>query len=270
VAAFHCLTFLTDYGLEDAFVGVCHGVALQIAPDARVIDISHLIPPGDIRRGAAVLAQSVPYLPTAVHVAVVDPGVGTQRRAIAVEAGDSVFVGPDNGLLTWAITAAGGARRAVALSNRDLWRDTVTATFHGRDIFMPVAAWLATGVPLDRAGDPIDVTDLVPLPAPAFQVTGRAARAEVIMVDRFGNVQLSLPGDEADRAGLVRGATVTLAWDGAEITVPVGATFGDVRPGELVCYRDSSGLVAIAVAGGNAAERLGLRPGSALTLTVGS
>jgi S-adenosyl-L-methionine hydrolase (adenosine-forming) len=270
VAAFHCLTFLTDYGLEDAFVGVCHGVALQIAPDARVIDISHLIPPGDIQRGAAVLAQAVPYLPTAVHVAVVDPGVGTQRRAIAVEAGGSVFVGPDNGLLTWAITAVGGARRAVVLSNRGLWRDTVTATFHGRDIFMPVAAWLATGVPLDRAGDPLAVTDLVPLPAPAFQVTGRAARAEVITVDRFGNVQLSLPGDEADRAGLVPGATVSLAWDGGEITVPVGTTFGDVRPGELVCYRDSSGYVAIAVAGDNAAARLGLRPGSALTLTVSS
>ena len=151
MAAFHCLTFLTDYGLDDAFVAVCHGVAAQIAPDARVIDISHLVPPGDIRRGAAVLAQAVPYLPAAVHVAVIDPGVGTQRRAIAVEAGGSVFVGTDNGLLTWAIAAAGGARRAVELSNRGLWRDPVSATFHGRDIFMPAAAWLATGVPLDRA-----------------------------------------------------------------------------------------------------------------------
>jgi S-adenosyl-L-methionine hydrolase (adenosine-forming) len=269
VAAFQCLTFLTDYGLEDAFVAVCHGVASQIAPDLRIIDISHLIPAGDIRRGAAVLAQAVPYLPAAVHVAVVDPGVGTQRRAIAVEAGQSVFVGPDNGLMTWAIAAAGGATRAVELSNRALWRDTVTATFHGRDIFMPAAAWLATGIPLDRAGDPLVVTDLVRLPGPAFQVTGSAARAEVVTVDRFGNAQLSLPGDDAAPAGLVPGVTITLAWDGGEISVPFATTFGDVNPGELVCYRDSSDLIAIAVAGGNAAARLGLRQGMAVTLTVG-
>jgi S-adenosyl-L-methionine hydrolase (adenosine-forming) len=268
VAALHCLTFLTDYGLEDAFVGICHGVAAQIVPDVRIIDISHLIPPGDIRRGAAVLAQAVPYLPAAVHVAVVDPGVGTRRRAIAVEAGRSVFVGPDNGLMTWAIAAAGGARRAVELSNRELWGDTVTATFHGRDIFMPAAAWLATGIPLDRAGDPIATADLVPLPAPAFAVAGRAARAEVVTVDRFGNAQLSLPGDDAAPAGFVPGTSVALAWDGKEITIPFARTFGDVEPGELLCYRDSSGLVAIAVAGGNAAARLGLRPGSAVTLTV--
>jgi len=268
VAAFHCLTFLTDYGLEDAFVAVCHGVAFQIAPDIRIIDVTHLIPPGDIWRGAAVLAQAVPYLPAAVHVAVVDPGVGTQRRAVAVEAGDSVFVGPDNGLLTWAIAAAGGARRAVTLTNPALWRDTVTATFHGRDIFVPVAAWLATGVPLDRAGEPLAVPDLVPLPRPAFQLTGGVARAEVVIVDRFGNAQLSLPGEEAALAGLVPGTTVTLGWDGGETTLPFATTFGDVAPGELVCYRDSSGLVAIAVAGGNAAERLGLRRGSVLTLTI--
>lgn len=268
MAAFHCLTFLTDYGLEDAFVAVCHGAAIQIAPDIRIIDITHLIPPGDIRRGAAVLAQAVPGLPAAVHVAVVDPGVGTQRRAIAVEAGGSVFVGPDNGLLTWAIAAAGGARRAVELSNHALWRDTVTATFHGRDIFMPAAAWLASGVPLDRAGDPLATSDLVPLPAPSFEVTGSAARAEVVTVDRFGNAQLSLPGDDAALAGLVPGTTVTLSWDGGEIAVPFATTFGDVGAGELVCYRDSSGLVAIAVSGGNAAARLGLRQGSDLTLTA--
>jgi S-adenosyl-L-methionine hydrolase (adenosine-forming) len=268
VAAFQCLTFLTDYGLEDAFVAVCHGVASQIAPGIRIIDISHLIPPGDIRRGAAVLAQAVPYLPVAVHVAVVDPGVGTQRRAIAVQAGGSVFVGPDNGLMTWALAAAGGATQAVELSNRALWRDTVTATFHGRDIFMPAAAWLATGIPLDRAGDPLAVADLVALPTPVFEVTGGGARAEVVTVDRFGNAQLSLPAGDAARAGLVPGATVALAWDGGDITVPFATTFGDVNPGELVCYRDSSDLVAIAVAGGNAAARLSLRQGSAVTLTA--
>ena len=270
MAALHCLTFMTDYGLEDPFVAVCHGVAVQIAPGIRIIDITHLIPPGDIRRGAAVLAEAVPYLPAAVHVSVVDPGVGTQRRAIAVEAGGALFVGPDNGLLTWGITAAGGASRAVELNNPALWRDQVTATFHGRDIFMPAAAWLAAGVPLERAGDPIDVADLVPLPVPACEVADGAAHAEVVTVDRFGNAQLSLPGDDAARAGLVPGATVTLGWDGGAVTVPFATTFGDVSPGELLCYRDSSGRVAIAIAGGDAAARLGLRQGSAVVLTLAS
>ena len=154
MAPFHCLTFLTDYGLEDAFVAACHGVVLQIAPKTRIIDITHLVPPGDIRRGAAVLAQTVGYLPPAVHVAVVDPGVGTARRGVAIAAGDSVFVGPDNGLLSWAVAEAGGATEAVSLTNRALWLDTATATFHGRDIFMPVAAHLAAGVPLAEAGEP--------------------------------------------------------------------------------------------------------------------
>src|SRR5580658_6836801 len=158
--------FLTDSGLEDGFVAACHGVAARIAPHASIIDVTHLIPPGDVRRGAAVLAQTVPYLPPAVHVAVVDPGVGTARRGVAVAAGDSVFVGPDNGLLSWAVTASGGAARAFALTNRELWLANVAATFHGRDIFMPVAAHLAGDVELAATGAEIDVADLVVLPAP--------------------------------------------------------------------------------------------------------
>jgi S-adenosylmethionine hydrolase len=286
VAQFHCLTFLTDYGLEDAFVAVCHGVALQIAPDTRIIDITHLIPPGDIKRGAVVLAQAVPYFPPSVHVAVVDPGVGTARRAVAVEAGGSLFVGPDNGLLTAAVAAAGGATRAVALTNRAL-----SATFHGRDIFMPAAARLATGTPLDHAGDLIDVTSLVTLPRPECRVTDGAAHVEVVTVDRFGNAQLSLTGAAAAEAGFVPGTTITLAWDSylpgddprtpegkpdekartsglRQITVPFGTTFGDVDPGGLVCYHDSSGFIAVAVAGGDAARRLGLRAGTRMTLSV--
>src|SRR3984957_19672773 len=187
VAPFHCLTFLTDYGLEDAFVAVCHGVASQIAPDLRIIDITHLIPPGDMRRGAVVLAQAVPYLPPAVHVAVVDPGVGTARRAVAVQAGGSVFVGPDNGLLFVAVAAAGGAARAVSLTNRALWRETTAATFHGRDIFMPVAARLAAGTPLDAAGDPVDTASLVTLPRADCRLTRDAAHPEGGTLDRVGN-----------------------------------------------------------------------------------
>ncbi|HVT69438.1 MAG TPA: SAM-dependent chlorinase/fluorinase, partial [Trebonia sp.] len=187
-----------------------------------------------------------------------------------VAAGDSLFVGPDNGLLSVAVAAAGGAARAVSLTNTALWLDTTAVTFHGRDIFMPVAARLAGGLPLDEAGDPVDVAGLVALPQPEYQVAGNEARAEVVTVDRFGNAQLSLPGTEAPRAGLVPGATVTLAWDGTELTVPFVTTFGDVRPGEPLCYRDSGDWVAVAVAGGDAARRLGLRPGTRMTLTAGN
>ncbi len=268
VTQFHCLTFLTDYGLEDAFVAVCHAVASQIAPGLHITDITHLIPLGDVRRGAAVLAQAVPYFPAAVHVAVVDPGVGTARRGVAVEAGGSLFVGPDNGLLSVGVAAAGGAVRAVSLTNRALWRETTTATFHGRDIFMPVAARLAAGLPLTEAGDQVEVAGLVTLPPPECRITTSGARVEVVTVDGFGNVQLSLPGADAPRAGLTPGRTVTLAWDGGEVSAPFVTAFGDVAPGEPLCYRDSGDWVAIAVAGGDAARRFGLRPGTRMTLIV--
>ena len=268
MAQFHCLTFLTDYGLEDAFVAVCHAVASQVAPDVQITDITHLIPLGDIRRGAMVLAQAVPYFPPAVHVAVVDPGVGTARRGVAVEAGGSLFVGPDNGLLSVAVAAAGGAVRAVSLTNRALWRDTSAVTFHGRDVFMPVAARLAAGLPLEQAGEPAEVNSLVTLPRPECQITSGGALVEVVTVDGFGNVQLSLPGADAPRAGLTPGKTVTLTWAGREITVPFVTTFGEVAPGEPLCYRDSGDWVALAVANGNAARRYDLRPGTRMTLIV--
>ena len=268
VAQFRCLTFLTDYGLEDAFVAVCHAVAAQVAPDLRITDITHLIPLGDVRRGAMVLAQAAPYFPPAVHVAVVDPGVGTARRGVAVAAGGSLFVGPDNGLLSVAVARAGGGERAVSLTNRALWRDTTAATFHGRDIFMPVAARLAAGLPLNEAGDQVEVTSLVTLPRPKCLITTGGAQVEVVTVDGFGNAQLSLPGADAPRAGLIPGATVLLAWGGKAITVPFRTAFGEVAPGEPLCYRDSGDWVAIAVAGGDAARLLGLRTGTKITLTV--
>jgi S-adenosyl-L-methionine hydrolase (adenosine-forming) len=270
VASFNCLTFLTDYGLEDGFVAACHGVSSQIAPNARIIDITHLVPPGDIRRGAAVLAQTLPYLPPAVHVAVVDPGVGTSRRAIAVAAGASVFVGPDNGLLSWAVEAAGGAVAAVSLTNTALWLGAATPTFHGRDIFMPVAAHLAAGTALAEAGDEVDRASLVALPPPVSRVRDGAADAEVVTVDRFGNVQLSLTAQDAARLGVVPGAAVVLEFGGQRLTMPFAATFGDVAPGELVGYTDSAGLVSVAVNGGDAARRLALRPGTRVTLSVTS
>jgi S-adenosylmethionine hydrolase len=270
MAAFHCLTFLTDYGLEDGFVGACHGVAYQIAPNTRIIDITHLVPPGDIRRGAVVLAQTVRYLPMAVHVAVVDPGVGTARRGIAVatESG-AVFVGPDNGVLSWAIEAAGGATEAVSLTNRSLWLTAdVPATFHGRDIFTPVAAHLVLGTSLGSAGDFVPLDSLVTLPAPVSRVEDGVASGEVVTVDRFGNIQLSVTARDAKRAAVAPGVTVLVSGERGELTIPFRRAFGDVPVGELFAYADSAGYVSIAINGDSAETRLGLEPGMPITLRL--
>jgi S-adenosyl-L-methionine hydrolase (adenosine-forming) len=268
VTRFRYLSFLTDYGLEDGFVAACHGVSARIAPHADIIDVTHLVPPGDVRRGAAVLAQTVPYLPPAVHVAVVDPGVGTARRGVAIAAGDSVFIGPDNGLLSWAVTAAGGAARAFSLTNRELWLSQVTPTFHGRDIFMPVAAHLAAGADLTAAGAQIDVGNLVTLPAPERLVHDFTAAGEVLTVDRFGNVQLTITAADAAEIGVRSGGSVLVHCGHRQLTLPYRDTFGAVATDELVVYTDSAGLVSIAVNGGNAAQRLGLPPGARVSITV--
>ena len=265
---FRYLSFLTDYGLEDGFVAACHGVSARIAPHAHVIDVTHLVPPGDVRRGAAVLAQTVPYLPPAVHVAVVDPGVGTARRGVAVAAGDSVFIGPDNGLLSWAVTAAGGAARAFSLTNRNLWLSQVTPTFHGRDIFMPVAAHLATDAELAAAGEEIDVGDLVTLPPPERLVRDWVAAGEVLTVDRFGNVQLTITGADVAEIGVKPGGTVLVRCGHRQLSLPYRDTFGAVATGDLVTYTDSAGLISIAVNGGNAAQRLGLPPGARISIAA--
>ncbi len=265
---FDYLSFLTDYGLEDGFVAACHGVGARIAPHADIIDVTHLVPRGDVRRGAAVLAQTVPYLPPTVHVAVVDPGVGTARRGVAVAAGDSVLVGPDNGLLSWALTALGGAERAFSLTNRLLWLDRVTPTFHGRDIFMPVAAHLAADTELASSGEEIDISDLVTLPVPKRLVRDSTAEGEVLTVDRFGNVQLTITAMDAAEIGVSPGGSVLVHCGRRRLTVPYRDMFGAVPPGELVAYTDSAGLVSIAVNGGDAAERLGLPPGARVTIAA--
>ncbi len=267
---FRYLTFLTDYGLEDGFVAACHGVAARIAPHASIIDVTHLVPPGDVRRGAAVLAQTVPYLPPAVHVAVVDPGVGTARRGVAVAAGDSVFVGPDNGLLSWAVAASGGATRAFSLTNRELWLADVAATFHGRDIFTPVAAHLAGDAELAAAGAEIDVADLVTLPVPERLIRDSVAEGEVLTVDRFGNVQLTITAADAAEIGLKSGGTAFIRCGRHQLIIPYRDMFGAVAPGELVAYADSAGLVSIAVNGGDAAQRLGLPPGARVSIAASS
>jgi len=268
VTKFDCLSLLTDYGLDDGFVAACHGVAARIAPGVRIVDITHLVPPGDVRRGAAVLAQTIPYLPPAVHVAVVDPGVGSTRRGIAVEAGDAVFIGPDNGLLSWAVAAVGGTRRAFQLTNGELWLHPVSQTFHGRDIFVPVAAYLAAGGGLGAVGTELAPEDLVTLPAPTSRVHDREAEGEVMSVDRFGNVQLSIAASDADRIGIGFGSQLVVWCGRRQLTVPYLETFAAVAPGELVAFTDSAGLISLAVNAGDAAQQLGLPPGAHVRLAA--
>lgn len=262
----HCVTLLTDYGLEDGFVAACHGVIARLCPHARIIDITHLVPPGDVRRGAAIMAQTIPYLPAGVHVAVVDPGVGTPRRAVALEAGDRVFVGPDNGVLSW--TAAGPDLRAYELTDEELWLSPVSATFHGRDVFAPVAAHIARGRDVASVGREIEPAGLVTLPPPTRAVREGTAEGEVLTVDRFGNVQLSLTAADLKLIGAEAGATLTVRVGRHSATVAYGETFGSVRPGELVAYTDAAGQVALAVNTGNAAQRLGLPPGAHVRVSV--
>jgi S-adenosylmethionine hydrolase len=263
-----CLTFLTDFGLEDGFVAACHGVAARIAPSVRIIDITHLVPPGDVRRGAAVLAQTVTAMPPAVHVAVVDPGVGTARRAVAVRAGSGILVGPDNGLLSWAIDALGGLASAFALTNSKLWNHPVSATFHGRDIFMPVAAHLTAGVTLEEAGIQIEGADLVTLSPPTSRMLEGEAEGEVLSIDRFGNVQLSIPSSAASELGIVIGSCMTIRCNRREITAPYLVTFGAAAPGQLIAFTDSAGLISLAVRSGSAAEKLSLPPGARVRIAA--
>jgi S-adenosyl-L-methionine hydrolase (adenosine-forming) len=267
VTVYHYMSFLTDYGLEDGFVAACHGAAAKIAPATRIIDITHLVPPGDVRRGAAVLAQTVAYLPPSVHVAVVDPGVGTARRAIAVAAGDSILVGPDNGLLSWAIAALGGGKTAVQLTNGELWLHPVSATFQGRDIFTPVAAHLAAGLDLADAGDEISLPDLVALPAPTSRLHEGSAEGEVMSIDRFGNVQLSIPAADAGRLGIGIGSPLVVLCGRRKLTVPYLDTFAAGAPGEIVAFTDSAGLISLGINSGDAAQQLGLPPGAHIRLT---
>ncbi len=261
------ITLLTDYGLEDGFVAACHGVIIGIAPQARIIDVAHLVHEGDVRRGAAILAQTLPYLPAGVHVAAVDPAMGGNRRLIAIEAGGRVFLGPDNGVLSWAVHAAGGAEAAYELANEELFLTPVSPTFPGRDIFAPVAAHLCVGRRPSDVGPRIDVLGLVSLPAPTSRMRDGVVEGEVLSVDRHGNVQLSITG--ADLAALnVRPGDTLGVWLGRrQLVVPYRETFATVPPGDLVAFTDSAGLVALAVNSGDASERLGLPPGAHVRLS---
>jgi len=263
------ITFLSDFGLEDDFVGTCHGVMKVIAPEVEILDITHGIQRHGVLQGAIVLANTLAYLPTGVHLAVVDPGVGGGRLSVALRSGDGrLFVGPDNGLLVPAAEKVGGIQAAHEITNPAYLLDHVSATFHGRDIFSPAAAHLVGGVALEDLGPRIEPASLVRLDVPKPDVTHRRILASCLYVDRFGNMQLNLTRDDLERVGVVPGTRLELELGGERYYATAARTFGDARPGEIVLYEDSYRNVAIAINRGSAAEMFSVHAGQPVTLHV--
>jgi S-adenosylmethionine hydrolase len=261
------ITFLSDYGHQDEFVGVCHGVIERIAPGATVIDLAHGILPRDIRAGALVLRNALPFVPRGVHLAVVDPEVGTARRALAVRCHHGHhFVGPDNGLLWPAIECSGGVDVAVDISASPFALDPVSATFHGRDLFSPVAARLALGTPVEEAGTPIPRDDVSQLELPSPRLAEREVGAQVIAVDRFGNLRLNVSRKEMEDAGFTAGEALRVRVGRRLRRATFARTFADAPPGEAVVYEDSSAAISIALNGQSAVEALAAAPGTEVEL----
>ncbi len=260
------ISFLTDFGLQDDFVGTCHGVIARIAPDARVIDLTHGIEPQAVLQGALVLHHSLPFLPPGVHLAVVDPDVGGKRRAIAVLTADHrVFVGPDNGLLLLAADDIGIAAAHELTSPAYRLRE-VSRTFHARDIFAPAAAHLANGVPISELGPAVDPADLVRVTVPEPSIGPTQISSTVLAVDRFGNVSLNLRRSHIDAVGLRDGDRVEVRLSLDRYYAIVAGTFADAPPGELILYEDSYGLATLAISRGSAARLTGVAPGDELRL----
>lgn len=259
------ISFLSDYGNADEFVGVVKSVCRSIAPHATIIDITHEVPPHDVRAGGLALARSVQYLAPGVVLAVVDPGVGTDRRAIAVEVGEegeAYLVGPDNGLLASAVAIAGGAQRAVELTAEKYQLPAPGATFAGRDVFGPAAAHLCNGVDVRELGPEVDPFGLLPGVVPVCSWEDRVLKAEVLWVDRFGNVQLNVDPSDAEPLG----SRVSVRAGDTVRTAVRARAYADLKAGELGLVVDSYGMVSVALDRRSAAVELGVGEGSRVTL----
>ncbi len=266
------ITFLSDYGLLDEFVGVCHGVMTRRCPSASVIDLTHAIPRHDVRAGAIVLRSALPYLPAGVHLAVVDPGVSGvgrhARRAVALRTveHDHLLVGPDNGLLMPAAERLAGVAEAVDIGNSPERLEHVSRTFHGRDIFAPVAAALAAGEPLSSVGDPLPERELRRLGLPSAQLGDGVLTVHVLRSDTFGNLILDAADEQLAALGAQLGDALTVTVAGVVHTARYAATFAEVTPGELLIYEDATDRVALAVNRGSAAQLLGVGADDELTV----
>ena len=263
------LTFLSDYGFEDAFLGVCKGVIARTAPEIRIIDVLHLVVPQDVEQGAAVLASALPYLPApAVHLALVDPFRATPTRGVAIRTADgSTFVSPDNGLTSLAWEVVGGPVAARIIDNRDLWNPAPARTFRGRDVFSPVAARLAAGLDFEQVGTELDVEELERLEQRRPTVESDHVHGEVAQVDHFGNLTLNLQRSDLEQAGITLGDEVELRCSGKTMTVPFLETYGQVARGRLAVCEDSFRTVTIAVNQGSAASRLRASRGAPLVIS---
>ncbi len=266
---FRFITFLTDFGLQDDFVGTCHGVIKSIAPDAEIIDIAHGIEPRRVLQGALALADTIPYMPPGVHLCVVDPGVGTDRRAIALEdASGRLYVGPDNGLLLPVTARMGGIVSAHQITNRAYAMKEISPTFHGRDIFSPAAAHLALGVAPEELGPSIAEADLVQLDIPKPETRRGRIKAVVVDTDRFGNMQLNIRHEHLEALGFSVGAKIELEHGGERYYAIIARTFADARRGDIMLYEDSFQNLAVAISGGDAANMLGAFPGDKIVIRL--
>lgn len=255
------ISFLSDFGTTDEFVGVVHGVVARIAPEVRVIDVTHQVPRGDVRAGALALLRAVQYLPQGVAMAVVDPGVGTPRRAIAARTEWGVFVGPDNGLLAPAVAMVGGADLVVELDNPELRLPSEGATFDGRDLFAPAAAVVASGqADVSELGPEVPFDSVTPLMLPLVEQQAGTVRGEVLWVDHFGNAQTNVSPQDMAAVGLEPGSDLSLQVGAGSYPLRWVAAYGDVEPGEGLIHVDSYGQLAVAVRAGRADESYALGP----------
>jgi len=254
------ISLLTDFGLKDPFVGEMKGVILSICPSARIVDITHEVEKFNIRSGSFLLAEAAPYFPSGtVHVAVVDPGVGSQRRPIVVQSPRSLFVGPDNGLLIPAALAE-GAMRVFVLKNRKLTREEVSTTFHARDIFAPAAAHLACGFPVNEVGP--EIADYVKLSLPEPEFVGESAKCEVVYVDSFGNLITNLPSTRLAAMNLAIGTRLRLSVGSRKVNARIVRAYSDLKKGEVGVLEGSHGFVEIAAYERSAARFLRARSSS--------
>ena len=258
------VSFLSDYGRADEFVGVCHAVMLELAPHLRIVDISHDVAPFDVRAGALTLVRSVQYVPAGIVLAVVDPGVGTDRRLVAVEVESGFLIGPDNGLLAPAVAMLGGPSRIVSLTNDAYHLPSPGPTFAGRDVMAPAVGYLASGVPIGDLGEEVDPAGLVPglLPLPREE-EGRLL-AEVLWVDRFGNCQLNVGPDELAVHGVRPGDGLEVRFGDEGRRARWVGTYAEAKPSELVLVVDSYGLLSLAIDRRSAAAECALRAGAAV------
>ena len=262
------ITFLSDFGLKDDFVGTCHGVMKRIAPETQIIDITHGIPPQAVLQGALVLANTIGFMPIGVHLAIVDPGVGGPRRPLVLrDEEDRLYVGPDNGLLLPAASRAGIAA-AHELANPDYALETISRTFHGRDLFSPAAAHLARGVPVADLGPPIDPEGLVRLDLPELVIADGAIVATLLYVDSFGNIALNLTREDVEGLGFAAGTRVEIELSGEKYYAVMARTFADARAGDVILYEDSYKNMSLAISRGSASRMLHAAPGQEIRITL--